>query len=273
MTAHAALITRQYDELIAHRYDRDPQGVAGRAVERALDGVLETLSGCERRLRALDLGVGTGRFFERLRARGDLDVEPFGVDTSHQMAQIASLKIPDLTTAIGDAAELHRHFAGMAFDLISTHFVTGYVPIADLAPQIHDRLAPGGLWSFVGGTRRAFPALRRLGESWWFRAAFRAARQRVDDHLLNPADLEEVLRVMQEAGFDVTLQETFLPRVAFGDFDEFLSFAHGGGWLTPLVEAVGLHRASPMIRRVFDRAVFPIRDHHDVAIVLARRRD
>jgi len=90
---------------------------------------------------------------------------------------------------------------------------------------------------------------------------------------MNPQDTEEVVQVMEANGFEVRSVATLRPPVSFPDLERFLEFAYHGGWLAPLIEAIGLHRPSRLVRAVLDRHVFPREDHHDIAVVLARRRD
>ena len=75
--------------------------------------------------------------------------------------RIASQKLPDLIAAIDDGANLDQHFSDERFDLVATHFVTGFVPIEHIAPRIFAKLAAGGVWSFVGGTTPGYPELQR----------------------------------------------------------------------------------------------------------------
>ena len=62
------VIQRQYDKVIALRYDRDPQSVVGDSLNRAVAHLEQEglLRADDRLFAALDLGVGTGRFLEML---------------------------------------------------------------------------------------------------------------------------------------------------------------------------------------------------------------
>ena len=76
------------------------------------------------------------------------------------MVDTARKRIPDLVAEVDDAANLDAHFPNQSFDLVCTHFITGFVPLRTLAPKIWDRLKEGGYWSFVGGTMAGFPNLQ-----------------------------------------------------------------------------------------------------------------
>src|SRR5262249_47258857 len=157
------------------------------------------------------------------------------------------------------------------FDLISTHFVTGFVPMSALAPQIHRRLAAGGYWSLVGGTKAGFPALQKKGRSPVGRWLYGGPTPSLDDVVCNPAGREEGVRELTAHGFALRAVETFTPEFEFCNLDEFLAFAYYGGWLTPFIEALGLHKAKPATKALLNLFVFPIRDHHSIEIVLARK--
>lgn len=247
--------------------------MAGSSVDRAIGQIVDELDELDdaHAISLLDVGVGTGRFCARLRQRSKLPIFPYGLDLSERMVDIAGRRIPDLVTSVGDAADLSRHFPGRLFGLAATHFVTGYVPIAAIATMVHSRLEPGGYWSFVGGTKRAFPELQRTGDTRVFRRMFRFGDRQLDDVIINPADRAEVVQAMENAGFSIRRIETYHPPVRFRDLDEFLEFGYTGGWLTPFVEHMGLHQANRLTRAFLNRFVFPIHDHHEVEIVLAQK--
>ena len=64
---------------------------------------------------------------------------------------------------------------------------------------------------------------------------------------------------------------TFEPELNFKDFDEFFDFAYRGGWLTPIIEALGLHRPNRVLRVMLNAWLFPVRDHHSIVIALGRK--
>src|SRR5262245_65650073 len=98
MQTQPQTIQRQYDEVIAPHYDRDPQSVIGPSLERAAAQIrgASLLGNGQGSLRVLDLGVGTGTFLARLKALGGDDVQPFGIDLSEKMIDLARVKVPDL---------------------------------------------------------------------------------------------------------------------------------------------------------------------------------
>lgn len=267
----SSVIQRQYDEVIASRYDFDPQSVIGDSLDRALAQIRRRQHSepGDLPLNVLDLGVGTGRFLEKLR--GDFAIQPFGLDLSQKMIDIAQARLPDLTPAIDDAAQFDRQFPSVAFDLISTHFITGFVPLSVLAPRVHARLESGGLWSYTGGTSLGFPALQKKACSIPFRWAFGIKTFDVSQYVHCPGNQDDVARTLEEHGFKICDIETFEPPVEFGNYGQFMDFAYYGGWLTPFIEGLGIHKASPLSRAFMNSLFFPIKDHHSVVVALARK--
>jgi SAM-dependent methyltransferase len=266
-------IRRQYDEVIAPHYDQDPQGVTGRSLDLAIEQLerQELLQDDLSRLRVLDVGVGTGFFLSKLLAARDGWVEPYGLDLSAKMVEAARERVPELVAAVDDAANLDAHFRTQAFDLICTHFITGFVPMGVLAPKIRDRLEEGGYWSLVGGTMAGFPALRLAAGGKAARMAFGGRTLEIDHMACNPADRAEVVRTLEANGFAVREAQTFEPKLVFRDLEQFMAFAYRGGWLTPFVEALGLHEANALTRSMLNLMFFPIEDRHVIEVVLAQK--
>ena len=76
---------------------------------------------------------------------------------------------------------------------------------------------------------------------------------------------------MEAHGFEVRFGETYRPDLEFNDFDQFMTFAYRGGWLTPLIESLGLHRAGSVKRWLLNHLVFPVADSHNIVIALGRK--
>lgn len=266
-------VHRQYNDVVAPYYDRDPQELTGRSLDRAVQQLTKQrfLEDRTRRPRVFDVGMGTGLFLDKLKTLARGRVQLFGIDAAERMVENARRKIPDLHGAVHDAARVGECFPGQSFDLICTHFVTGFVPMSVLAPQIWDRLADGGCWSLVGGTRAGFPALQAVARNRVLRTLFAAKAPPLDDFLLNPADQDEAVATLRANGFEVLEVETFEPTLEFPDFDTFMQFAYQGGWFTPIVEAAGLHKAGEFTRWCLNRLVFPVKDHHSIVVALARK--
>lgn len=264
-------IQQQYDEVIAAHYDQDPQAVTGATLDRAITQIRQQVldGGTSRRLRVYDVGMGTGMFLVRLRALAD--IEPYGLDLSQKMIDCAYPKLPDLQGAVDNAENLGAHFPDQEFDLIATHFISGFVGLDVLAPRVYSRLVEGGYWSYLGATKQAYPHLQASANNKLLRWLFNAPKLDLDKQIHSPANPQEVDDILERHGFVVRQRETFQPKLRFRDLDEFLAFAYYGGWLTPFIESVGLHKAGALMRFFLNRVFFPMEDHHSVAIHLAQK--
>lgn len=267
-------VHRAYNDVVASHYDLDPQGVIGKSLDLAVRHLQEEgLFGAGKpAVDVLDIGMGTGLFLGKIVDLAGDQIAPFGLDLAENMVENARKRLPNLTAAVGDATRLDAYFPGQQFDCICTHFVTGYVSMRVLAPQIASRLRPGGYWSLVGGTKAAYAALQSKGDSQILRWLSGIGSRTMDDTVLNPANLEEVAAVMNDNGFSLASGETFKPVLEFKDFDQFMEFGYRGGWLTPLIESMGLHRAGPVTRWLLNRLAFPITDSHNIVIALGRKK-
>lgn len=266
-------IQQQYDELIAPHYDLDPQAVTGDTLDRAAEQIRSQglLEGRMDRLNVYDVGMGTGMFLKRLMALAPDRIRPFGLDLSQKMIDCAYQKIPDLAGAVDTAANLDMHFPEQPFDLICTHFISGFVPLNVLAPKVWNRLEVGGYWSYLGATKAAYPNLQALADNRFLRMVFGGPKLDLDSMVLSPKDRGEVDDILDQNGFVVRQCETFEPKLRFADLGEFLEFAYYGGWLTPFIDAIGVHKAGAMTRWMLDRFFFPLEDHHCIEIHLAQK--
>jgi ubiquinone/menaquinone biosynthesis C-methylase UbiE len=265
-------IRHAYNDVVATHYDLDPQGLIGKSLDRGISQMKqEGLLDSDRELHVLDVGMGTGLFLGKLKAVAGDRVVPYGIDLAENMLDVARQRIPGLNAVTGDASDLEGYFPGQQFDCICTHFVTGFVGMRVLAPQIARRLKPGGYWSLIGGTKAAYKALQAKGDSRLLRWLSGAGSRRMDDTVLNPADLREVTETMAAHGLEVRQGETFEPALNFDNFDAFMEFGYRGGWLTPLIESMGLNEASRAKRWLINRLIFPVKDSHNIVIALGRK--
>jgi SAM-dependent methyltransferase len=273
LSMETATIQRQYDEVIASHYDGDPQAVIGPSLDRAAEQLCrqQLLGHGAGSLRVLDVGIGTGLFLAKLKALGGEHIQPFGLDLSPRMIDSARRKIPDLVAEVDDAVNLDAHFPNQSFDLICTHFITGFVPMHVLAPKIWSRLADGGYWSLVGGTKAGFPALQAKANGKLVRWVYGGKKLAVDDVVCNPAGRQEVTQTLQDCGFAIRACETFEPKLHFHNLRQFMEFGYYGGWLTPFIETLGLHQAGFTTRLLLNWFFFPVNDHHSIEIHLAQK--
>ena len=96
--------------------------------------IIERTRGCDR---VLDVGCGTGRFTEQLRAR-----RAIGVDKSRRMLEAARRR--RLTCVLGDAHALP--FRSGSFDaVVGTDHVFSYIEVEQALAEAYRVLVPGGL--------------------------------------------------------------------------------------------------------------------------------
>ena len=103
------------------------------------------------------------------------------------------------------------------------------------------------------------------------RLAFGGNRLAVQEITCNPAGREELVELLPRNGLEIAAGETLAPPVRFRNLEDFLEFGYRGGWLTPFVAAVGLDRAGWLKRKLINLLCFPIADHHEIEIILARK--
>src|SRR5215469_9426213 len=97
MLMNPTTIQRHYDEVIASHYDRDPQSVIGDSLDRTIAAIQRhVLPGSLAPLRVFDVGMGTGRFLQKLKNCSSRAIRPFGVDLSAKMIHVARSRLPDL---------------------------------------------------------------------------------------------------------------------------------------------------------------------------------
>src|SRR4029077_20314368 len=82
--------------------------------------------------------------------------------------------MPELAGAVDTAAHLDPHFPEISFDLISTDFIAGFVPLHVLTPKGCRRLEDGGYWSYLRATKGAYPNLQAKANSKILRWLLRA---------------------------------------------------------------------------------------------------
>jgi len=266
-------IRRQYDEIIASNYDLDPQGITGDSQDFAIGQLKQenVLAAGLPTLNVLDIGMGTGMFLSKLRKASERIIEPFGLDLSENMAQQAKLKHPDLEFVVDDATRFDAHFSGREFDLICTHFITGFVPIPHLAPRIFDRLSPDGYWSFLGATSTAYPELQKMANSRLVHGLFGAGEMDVSKDVPTPENTADACGQLKDQGFVIASAETYRPELNFPDFQSFMEYGYHGGWLTPFIEKLRLQDAGWATQKLVNFLIFPIRDHHHIAAIVARK--
>ena len=89
--------------------------------------------------------------------------------------------------------------------------------------------------------------------------------------MICPDSEHDVVNVLQRHGFEILMSETFQPELQFPNFATFIEYGYHGGWLTPFIEEIGLHKAKRWQQAILNRLVFPVVDHHSIVLAVARR--
>ena len=268
------IIQRQYDEIIAPNFDIDAKGIYASTYQKGIIQLQNTnLLQSKTPLQVLDIGIGTGSFLEQIALLREGEVSPFGMDISEKMLDIAKKKIPNLRTIVDDATNLEKHYANRSFDLICSHFVTGFVPMRELAPKVWNLLDEGAYWSLIGQTMASYPNLRKIEDSLVSKLIYWVSgNSKLDyDVVSSPEGHSEVIEILEENDFEVCQIETFEPKIDFANLDDFLDFGYYNGWLTPFIEKLGIHKASKMLSLMINILLFPIHDNQSIEIALARK--
>ena len=206
-------VHRAYNDVVASHYDLDPQGVIGRSLDRR-SGTCRMQTCLGRASRRLPFSIsawGRGYFWvsswtwPAIRSSRSGSISPRtwwrtpqkdpGPDRRGGRCDRSST-----TTSRGSNSTAFARISSRATCRCSV-----------LAPKIASRLKPGGYWSLVGGTKAAYPALQAKGDSQVLRWLSGIGSRKMDDTVLNPANLEEVADTMNAHGFEVAAGETFKP--------------------------------------------------------------
>ena len=179
----------------ARTYDQDPNPLLARE-ERHILPLLPSLAG----KRVLDLACGTGRWLEKLAARGAL--QAVGVDYSAAMLQVADSK-PALTGRLARADCLKLPFHASVFDLAICSFALTHVPdLNGIACELAAILKPN---SDVFVTDLHSDAYT---QGW--RTSFRDEHGSVEIETA-PHTAEEITQCFQNEGFEHrTIDELYL---------------------------------------------------------------
>ena len=170
----------------APTYDRSPNPLLARE-ERYLTPLLAHLHGKH----ILDLACGTGRWLQKLLAKGAGGV--VGVDSSAAMLRVAGEK-DAIAGRLAQADCLRLPFPASAFDLVICSFALSHIP--DLQGIVSElgRVTKSGAEVLVSDLHP-----EAYARGW--RTGFRDGRSAVQIEIL-PRTAEEIIRAFYSAGFE-----------------------------------------------------------------------
>ena len=207
-------VHRAYNDVVASHYDLDPQGVIGRSLDLAVRQLQsEDLFGPARpsrwrpRYRHGDGSIswqaqGSGRRSDRAvwpRSRREHGGERTQADSG-----------PDRG---GGRCDRLRRLLSRASNSTASALTSSRdtCRCACSRPRSPAGSRPGGYWSLVGGTKAAYPRLQAKGDSKLLRWLTGIGSRKMDDTVLNPANLAGGRRHMKAHGLEAA-GETFSPR-------------------------------------------------------------
>ena len=197
-----AAIARAYT-LFSLLYNRTVMPLEREAVRRALTRVR-----VQPGERLLEVAVGTGAVFERLRQRAGREAQLVGVDLSPGMLRVTRRRLPSARLARADARALP--FPGDHFDLVWASYLLDLIPTADLTPLLAEFrrvLKPGGRLLLVNFSKRGagltrWEQLYRLTPGWLVPYLFGACRPVEAEPFARAAGYTDLAREFVPGGLD-----------------------------------------------------------------------
>jgi len=258
-------IAQIYDQLVADHFDEDLFQIYQDAREQALAQIRAKAPAAAPSI--LDLGMGTGEWLLKLVGAFP-QATCHGVELSEKMIGVARRKFAERGREVQiiheDANHFGKHVAAAAMDLVTVHFVLNYIDRKRVMAEAFRCLKPGGLLSVASSTHDCFAALHELGKQF-------LSAEEIKAQFFIPEDLGELEADLREAGFSVARGEVFQKQVRFEDFDHFYHFAMHSGWLADPIFLKYMSQENLSLYREVGKAVFPLEDSFQAAIVLAEK--
>jgi SAM-dependent methyltransferase len=206
-------IQSTYDRTAQKYRAQDEEHICGSDYQR-LAGVLREVTGSfEEKVRVMDLGCGTGRYFhciENARELVGLDISQQMLDAARNPVRAEEVTARTVTLVQGDL--FSAKFAPGHFDFIYCLgvFGNGCGLNARTCAKIWDWLAPGGMWMFDATDLSCLPprmkVRKRVAAALYSRMPRAAKRWWVKRAGWPPffgADLNLVRRNLQRRGFEI----------------------------------------------------------------------
>ena len=273
-------VARVYDG-VAHTYDAD----FSKLYERAHKGVIEQLrtflpaaqgfSGNHppNLGHALDLAVGTGLFWSRLR--GQLAWESLTVnDVSASMLQCARQKLPSCTAfQQGDSLCVPNWVPAGSKDFVTSHFLFSFLSRQAIYDTANHLLRIGGLLSLATTTQQDLKAL------YTGRFARTGRLLRVERYIKRantPVTHDALGEELSSYGFEVLARTHLTPRFVLEGFEDVRAWALESGWAASYFERFPRLKLSlaTCAFRIAERVMYPlypIVGNSDMSLYLVRK--
>jgi ubiquinone/menaquinone biosynthesis C-methylase UbiE len=184
-------------------------------------------------LQVLDVGVGAGDFFQKLRPNYP-NVSLAGLDLSEKMLLSAQKKV-DFVGVKGSVQELEKFFPNGSKDVAAAHFISAYVPIDEIFKKCNDVLKVEGVMSLLTTTYESFAHLQNevAGMKNSLNPISKFIYVMVNKGLKKtrcPRDMKEIESKAAEAGLTIVESQRLATKVSFNDEVEAMHFVFNDGW-------------------------------------------
>ncbi len=252
-------IKKLYDEEIAAGFDKNYFDLLGQSHTIALNQIAGTFS-LSRGNQILELAVATGEFLYKLKTLFP-EATFFGIDLSQRMLDLAQKKM-QFFSFCDDALNMGQHLPPESMDLISMHYLLGYIEPKKIFSESLRILKKGGYFSVITGTSQSFKKISTLGESFFSSGQFRRLTY-------VPDSSEQLISFLEECDFKVEKIEPLQKTLRFSHFDEFYDFGMRTGWFAHFLSSLKMEDLQKI--KIFTKQFFPIEDQSDIWIVLAKK--
>lgn len=225
----------------------------------------------------LDLGVGDGRFLERL-----VQHIPFaqctGFDISPEMLKHAQNRLE--MTGIAAGAEHAEHYLPLhSQDLVLAHFINAYIPIDALFHQAHLMTKANGHFSYISTTYDSFPHCQEflanfISENSFIGSVIGHYYKSVVKNTTVAPNLQVLKEELQAHKFIIVEHRRLELEITFQSAQDVAHFGVDGSWFLnalnyPLVpQRLLVSKLTKLIEKI---VTFPFHDKHVIDIILAKK--
>lgn len=249
--------------------------IALEQILKARLGNLQLRSG--KGFKILDLGVGDGRFLERLRQQIP-NAECTGFDISPEMLKQAQKRL-NLTGIVASAAKAEHYLPLHSQDLVLAHFINAYIPIDTLFHQAHLMTKVNGHFSYISTTYDAFPHCQEflanfISENTFIGSVLGHYYKSVVKNTTVAPNLEALKEKLQAHKFIIAEHRRLEIDIVFQSAQDVAHFGVEGSWFLnaldyPLVpQKLLVSKLTKLIEKI---VTFPFHDKHVIDIILAKK--
>jgi ubiquinone/menaquinone biosynthesis C-methylase UbiE len=228
-------------------------------------------------LRILDLGVGDGKFLQKLKTHFP-NAEMYGFDVSKEMLKIAQEHL-DFHAIHASAANADRCLPLHLQDLVLAHFINAYVPMDKLLQQAQWMTKANGYFSFITSTYESFPESQAQLANYVASDSILGSLvghyyKSVVAKTTVASGKEEIIQQMHHFGFQIIEEQRIVIPIEFKDIHDMAEFGIDGTWFlnsianSPIPKQFFIERLKRFFNKIF---TFPYQDEHIIDIVLVKK--